>query len=78
MNGRNVIIKPEDWQKYLQRWGYQQNDLTEILRRAENIPSDRLDADRKARLITFLKATEHLASLDDVKVALVSLFLLRF
>lgn len=72
MNGGNVIITAEDWQKYLQRWGFRENDLAEALRRAENIPSDRLDADRKARLITFMKATKHEASLDDVKAALVS------
>lgn len=78
MNGRNVIVTPDDWQKYLQRWGFRENDLAEILRRAENIPADRLDAERKARLVTFMKATKHEASLDDVKAALVSQFIAKF
>lgn len=74
MNGRNTVITPNEWQTYLQRWGYRENDVAEILRRAENIPADRLDVSRKARLLTFLKAIKHEASLDDVKAALVSFF----
>lgn len=74
MNGRNVVIKAEDWQKYLQTYGYRQSDIDEILKRAEKIPSDQLDADRRARLLKFLKGTKHEASLDDVNAALVSTF----
>lgn len=73
MNGRNVVIKSEDWQKYLQTYGYRQSDIDEILKRAEKIPSDQLDVDRRARLLTFLKGTKHEASLADIKAALVSI-----
>lgn len=72
MNGRDVLITTEDWHKYLQTWGFQQSDLDEILKRVDNIPSDKLDSDRKARLLTLLKGTKHEATLDDVKAAHVS------
>lgn len=75
LNGRNVVVKPEDVHQYLQMWGFRQADMTKILEKVQNISSDQLDAERKARLITFLKGTKHEASLDDIKAALVSLFL---
>lgn len=72
LNGRNAEIKPDDWQKYLQMWGYRQTDLDVILQRAEKITSDQLNADRRGRLLTLLKATKHEAPLDDVTAAAVS------
>lgn len=71
MKGDKATVKPEDWQKYLQQWGFQENDFVEVLRRAENLTADRLDADQKIRLSTFLKGTKQEASLDDVKAAFV-------
>lgn len=74
LNGSNVVITPDDWQAYLHRWGYQQSDIDEILRRAEKISTDQFNPDRKARLLTLLKGTKHEATMDDVKAALVNIF----
>lgn len=51
MGGRNVVIKVEDCQKYLQTHGYRQSDLDQVLQRAGKIPSDQLNANRRVRLL---------------------------
>lgn len=76
LNGLDSIVKPEDQQQYLQRWGIRQNDMADILHRVEMISSSQLNAERKARLVTFLNGTKHEATLDEVKAALVSEFFL--
>lgn len=78
LNGYNVIVKPEDAHQYLQTWGFRQPDMTKILEKVQDIPSDKLDSERKSRLITFMKGTQHQASLDDIKAAFVSPFLNDF
>lgn len=77
MHGDEVIVKPEDAYQHLQRWGYPQTVHAKIIQRAENIPSDQLDAVRKSRLITFLMMTKHEASLDEINAALVIRFLFK-
>lgn len=72
LNGRNVIVEPDDVKEYLQRWGIREADMADILQRVESIPSNQLDNERKARFITFLKGTKHQASLNELKAALVS------
>lgn len=74
MNGHNVLITTEDWHKHLQTYGYRQNDFDEILKRVDRIPSNIWFTDHRERVMLFLKATKHKASLDDVRAAHVSVF----
>lgn len=46
-------------------------DLASLLGAIEEIPSDRLDAEKKARFVTYFKGFAKEASLDDVKAMLV-------
>lgn len=70
LNGRETVVKPEDAYQYLQRWGFRQADMLKILQKVDEIQS--LDEDRKARLITFLKAIKNKSTLDEIKAAFVS------
>lgn len=72
LNGRVSNVKPEDQYQYLQRWGFRQSDMDKILQKVNEIPSDRLNTERKARLITFMKGIQNKATLDEIKAALVS------
>lgn len=72
LNGRDAVVKPDDAYIYLQRWGFRQNDMAKILQKANEIPSDSLNAKRKARLTTFLKGIQNEATLDEIKAAFVS------
>lgn len=72
LNGRNSLIDPISAHKQINRNGLPANDLDRILQEIENIPSDRLDADRKTRFITFFRGFSSDATLKDVKALLVS------
>lgn len=56
--------------------------IDEVLHEGEKIPSDQLDAARKARLITFLKGIKQDSTFDEAKTAHVrislNIFLQRF
>lgn len=75
LNGREAVVKPDDVYTYLQRWGFRQSDMTKILQKVDEIPSDSLNLERKARLSTFLKGIKNKATLDEVKAAFVSAYL---
>lgn len=75
LNGRVAVVRPEDAYTYLQRWGFRQNDMEKILQKANEIPADSLNTERKARLTTFLKGIQNKATLDEIKAAFVSRFI---
>lgn len=58
--------------KEFQKYGLPAKDLNQILEEIEKLPSDRLDADRKARILTFFKGFSTAATLDDAKALFVS------
>lgn len=72
------MIKLDDAHEHLQRWGISQDGLVALLQELEEIPTDRVDAERKARFATFLKGFKKEASLDDTKAALVCFRFSRF
>lgn len=74
LNGCDAVVRPEDVYTYLQRWGFRQQDMEKILQKVNGIPSDSLNAERKARLVTFLKGIQNKATLDEIKAAFVSEF----
>ena len=72
MGARDAVIDPvEAYNKYKDD-GIDGNDFNGLIHEIENVPSDRLDADRKARILTFIKGFAENASLDDVKATFVS------
>lgn len=72
LNARKVVVKPEDAQKAFQIIGVLPADMTNLLQAIDGIPSDRLDAERKARFVKFFKGFGREASLDDVKATFIS------
>lgn len=66
------MIGLNDAHEYLQKWGFQQSGVVALLEEIEKIPTDRMDAERKARFATFFKGFQRNAPLDDTKAALVS------
>lgn len=72
LKGRQAKVTAEDAQKYLGRYGVASNDLAALVKAIEEIPSDRLDAERKARFVTYFKGFGKEASLDDINAMLVS------
>lgn len=73
LNGRRATIKLNDAHEHLQSYGISQAGLDALLQEIEEIPTDRMDAQRKARFTTFFKGFKKEAPLDDTKAALVSL-----
>lgn len=65
-------MNAEDAQKYLKRNGVESTDQASLLKAIEEIPSDRLDAEKKARFVTYFKGFGKEASSDDIKAMLVS------
>lgn len=72
LNGRRATIKLNDAHEHLQSYGISQAGLDALLQEIEEIPTDRMDAERKARFTTFFKGFKKEAPLDDTKAALVS------
>lgn len=66
------MIKLNDAHEHLQSYGFAQTGLASLLQEIEGIPTDQLDAERKARFTTFFKGFKKEAPLDDTKAALVS------
>lgn len=72
LNARNVIIDPVATHKKFQKYGLPAKDLNQILQEIEKLPSDRLDAELKARILTFFKGFGAEATLNDTKALFVS------
>lgn len=66
------MIDPIEAHKKFQEHGLPAKYLKQILDEIKKLPSDRLDVDRKARIITFFKGFSSAATLDDTKAFLVS------
>lgn len=72
MNARNVIIDPVEAFNQLHDNAVPTGNLNRHLQEMENIPSDRLDSELKARISIFIKGFSPEATLDDVKALFVS------